>query len=386
MSATDPTHRRSSTVDWRRIRCCSSYCNQARWGLAAARASVLEAAHPQIGAALIQNSTFVAHPWRRLYNTVTSTRRLNDDDGEVREREAQRLSRLHGRISGVDNQGRPYHAMDPEARAWVIATLFESTVLMCRLGGDPLEPAEEERLYQDFRANFVSMGDDGTHLPDDLKDFWTYYHDMIARGLENTEAVHAILYRLFAEVPAPPLLKDQPAVWAAIRAVVGPIATAITVASLPESYRRQAYLSAMPGARVLMHTAYLTAGLATRMLPTTLTQASSMLGALAPVNDTDAGAQALDTLRNQAERVGAMLRLVTPDAVRREPDGRSKRATSRSAQRSAEAFFTKVLDQTGDGHLAWPDIAAMAREIATQARPGRTAGEPTLRGVRRVVA
>ena len=89
------------------------YSNQARWGLAATRASVLEAAHPQIAAALIQNSTFVAHPWRRLFNTVTSTRRLNGDDAQVREREAQRLSRLHGRISGVDSQGRPYNAMDP---------------------------------------------------------------------------------------------------------------------------------------------------------------------------------------------------------------------------------------------------------------------------------
>ena len=75
----------------------------------------------------------------------------------------------------------------------MIATLFESTVMMCRLGGDALQPAEETRLYQDFRANFATMGDAGAHLPEDLADFWTYYHDMIARGLENTEAVHAIL-------------------------------------------------------------------------------------------------------------------------------------------------------------------------------------------------
>jgi hypothetical protein len=33
---------------------------------------------------------------------------------------------------------------------------------------------------------------------------------------------------------------------------------------------------------------------------------------------------------------------------------------------SADRFFAEVLDQTGDGHLAWPDLAAMAREIATR--------------------
>jgi hypothetical protein len=32
--------------------------------------------------------------------------------------------------------------------------------------------------------------------------------------------------------------------------------------------------------------------------------------------------------------------------------------------RSADRFFTEVLDQTGDGHLDWPDLAAMAREIS----------------------
>ncbi|MGH8881513.1 MAG: oxygenase MpaB family protein, partial [Stackebrandtia sp.] len=47
------------------------YCNDARWGLAVVRATVLEAAHPQVGAALLDNSTFVAHPWRRLRNTLT---------------------------------------------------------------------------------------------------------------------------------------------------------------------------------------------------------------------------------------------------------------------------------------------------------------------------
>ncbi|NYV73039.1 EF-hand domain-containing protein, partial [Streptomyces sp. UH6] len=35
-------------------------------------------------------------------------------------------------------------------------------------------------------------------------------------------------------------------------------------------------------------------------------------------------------------------------------------------RRSAEEFFRQVLDQTGDGHLDWPDLAAMARELATR--------------------
>lgn len=45
------------------------FFNDPRWALAVVRATVLEAAHPQIGAALADNSSFVVHPWRLLRAT-----------------------------------------------------------------------------------------------------------------------------------------------------------------------------------------------------------------------------------------------------------------------------------------------------------------------------
>ncbi|MBB5132853.1 uncharacterized protein (DUF2236 family) [Thermocatellispora tengchongensis] len=334
------------------------FADEARWGLAAVRASVLEAAYPPIGAALMDNSTFVARPWRRLRNTVLSTRRLVDDDEQVRRREADRLNRLHRRMSGTDAQGRPYDAMDPRARAWVLATLFESTVMMCRLGGRPLGAAEQERLYAEFRALLPLLGDDEDALPAALEEFWRYYDEMIGTRLEGNEAVHAVLYRLFAEVPAPPGLRDHPALWAAIRALAGPVATAITVASLPESYRRQAGLTAIPGARVLMHGAYLTAGLATEWLPQGWTRLTSVMSVLDPAHRAESGAGLLGALLHQAGRISALL-----DDPPAEPAGSQGQA---DARRSADRFFAEVMDQTGDGYVGWPDLAAMAREIATR--------------------
>ncbi|MFG3436266.1 oxygenase MpaB family protein [Nonomuraea sp. NPDC047897] len=334
------------------------YVSQARWGLAATRASVLEAAHPQIGAALVGNSTFVARPWRRLRNTMMSTRRLVDDDEQVRLREAARLNRLHQRISGTDAHGRPYDAMDPEARGWVMATLFESTVTMCRLGGHPLDPPTQQRLYDEFREMLVLMGDDGSSLPATLQEFWPYYDDTISRRLEFNEAVHAVLHRVFAEVPPPPALRGHPTAWAAIRALAGPLATAITVASLPETYRRQARLTTPPGAQALMHGVHLAAGLATHWLPAAWTQVGTFMDVLDLDDDDDdgPGSRLLGALLHQASRVSALLQHLTADAG----------PPVSSARRSAERFFTEVLDQTGDGHLAWPDLAAMAREIATR--------------------
>ncbi|OKJ93410.1 hypothetical protein AMK33_33485 [Streptomyces sp. CB02400] len=87
------------------------------------RVTVLEAAHPQIGAVRIDDSTSVAHPWRRLRNTFLSLQRTSGADDHVRSREAARLNRLHARLNGTDAHHRPYAAMDPGVRAWVVAPM-----------------------------------------------------------------------------------------------------------------------------------------------------------------------------------------------------------------------------------------------------------------------
>lgn len=62
------------------------FFNDPRWALAVVRATVLEAAHPRIGAALADNSSFVVHPWRRLSNTLVSLQRMFGADEDVRRR------------------------------------------------------------------------------------------------------------------------------------------------------------------------------------------------------------------------------------------------------------------------------------------------------------
>ncbi|MFB9836738.1 calcium-binding protein, partial [Actinoallomurus acaciae] len=60
-------------------------------------------------------------------------------------------------------------------------------------------------------------------------------------------------------------------------------------------------------------------------------------------------------LRRGTAKAGALLRLLIP-----------ARETAAEAPPSAMRFFAEVLDQTGNGYLDWPDLAAMAREIATR--------------------
>ncbi|MFI9152335.1 oxygenase MpaB family protein [Streptomyces sp. NPDC053367] len=339
------------------------FFNDPRWALAMIRATVLEAAHPQIGAALIHNSTFVAHPWRRLRNTFVSMRRMFGGDEQVRQREALRLNRLHARLRGTDTDGRPYDAMDPGARAWVVATMFESAVTMCRLSGQPLEPEAMERLYVEFRAFLAAMGDDAGHLPGSPEEFWPYYDRMVAEELESTEAMRIILYKLFDHLPAPPVLDGFPALWATGRAVAGPVIGAITVASLPEPFRRRAGLPEIAGVQTLMQGVYLAVGL-TRFLPDGWIKSDSIaeLLSLSPDSD-DPRARTITALREQMNRAGALIRLITPLPPEPEP---AAAADGGEVRRSAREFFADVLDQTGDGYLTWPDLAAMAREMSSR--------------------
>lgn len=343
----------------------SAFFDDPRWALAMVRATVLEAAHPQIGAALVDNSAFVAHPWRRLRNTFLSMRRMFGADLSVREREAARLNRLHARMSGSDARGRAYDAMDRATRAWVVATLFESAVTMCRLSGQPLGQDTMERMYAEYRAFLAALDGDAAELPEDLNDFWPYFDRVVENELENTEAARVILYRLFEHLPAPALLDGAPALWAAGRAVAGPLLGAITVASLPELYRRRAGLPEMPGVSTLMQGAYLATGLA-RFLPAGWINAESIIETLSLSPDSDdPRARTVAALRSRMRRAAALLRLLTPVSGDPEPDRRSSTGTD-EGRRPAEDFFRTVLDQTGDGHLDWPDLAAMARELCTR--------------------
>ncbi|MGJ7414592.1 oxygenase MpaB family protein [Streptomyces cinereoruber] len=334
------------------------FLDDPRWALAVIRATVLEAAHPQVGAALMESSTFVAHPWRRLRNTLTSLQRMFGTDDHTREREAARLNRLHARLHGTDPRDRPYDAMDPTVRAWVVATLFESTVTMCRLSGQPLGQKVMEQLYREFQAFLAAIEGHADHLPRTLDDFWPYYDRVVAEELENTEAMRIILYKLFDHLPAPPLLHGFPTLWATGRAVAGPVAGAITVASLPEPFRRRAGLPEIAGVQTLMQGTYLAAGLA-RFLPEGWIRAENILDVLTlPPDSDDPRARTITALRDRMKRAGALVRLITPLPAEPEP------TSGGEAQRSAQEFFAEVLDQTGDGYLDWPDLAAMARELS----------------------
>lgn len=341
----------------------SNMSRELGWGLAVVRAAVLQAALPQIAAALADQSTFVTHPWRRLHNTMASVQRQVDPNPEVRQHEVDRLNRLHARITGVGPDGAAYSGVDPEARAWVIASLFESTVAMRRSSGRALDWATQESLYAEFRQMLAAFGDGADALAEQLTHFWPYYEQMLAERLEHTDAVDAVLYRLLDAVPPPPLLREQRAAWAAIRSIAGPVAARVTVASLPPTFRDRVKIEIPALSDALMVGAYRGTGLAARALPN-LTNPWTLANLLDPDGGDQSVSAVFGAVLRGASAVTSFARAARPGAggSQRQPGGQGQGSATWSAQR----FFTHVLDQTGDGTVSWPDLAALAREIASR--------------------
>lgn len=159
------------------------------------------------------------------------------------------------------------------------------------------------------------------------------------------------------------------------RVLAGPVIGTITVASLPEPFRRRAAQPEIPGAQTLMQSVYVAVGLA-RFLPDNRLRAEGLTSLLHLSSDNDVPQAATPTaLRRRMTQVGALFRLVTPFAARHGPTERTGR--SGALTNSSPRCWTRPATATWTG----PILAAMARELSS----GRTGGDQAPPRVCRVV-
>ncbi|MYS87341.1 oxygenase MpaB family protein [Embleya scabrispora] len=317
----------AGSLSWR-------YLGQWRLLTTIGRAIVLETAHPVVGAGVVEFSTYRRHPWRRVEQTLLSLQRLLYQDQADREREADRLRRLHGHINGVDPDGRAYSALDPEAQAWVHLTVFDAMVLMCELGGDPLDDERQAELYAEWLLVGRQLGVPASAMPDTVAEYRVWFDETVREKLTAGRGVEQLLDAL-GRLPAPAQLSFVPeAVWSAGCAVLGGAIRTAVATTLPPIYReRLGERVRVPfGARTAVSLACRTVAVASDLLPTKWVY---------------------------------MPLAATYIAARREA-GRGLRRfgpRDRSADPAAQLadLFVRILDQTGDGVLSWPDLAALAR-------------------------
>ncbi|GAB7052844.1 oxygenase MpaB family protein [Catenuloplanes indicus] len=227
MRAEGRAPRRGSVV-WR-------YFGDARNMLLGPSLLVLQVAHPVVGAGVLQHSNYRDEPWQRLVRTYLSLSTVIYGGQRGAEREAARLRRLHETIKGVDDQGRRYHALHPEAYLWVHATLVQGGVDAHRTFGHPLTDAQIAAYYADMRQVGLLLGLREHHLPADWASFRAYYDERVRHRLEDNRAVWDVIDSV--RHLKKPLAVIPSFVWRPVGAAAGRLAYLVLVGALPEVLR-----------------------------------------------------------------------------------------------------------------------------------------------------
>ena len=89
-------------------------------------ATLLQVAHPTVGHGVHQYSSFVKDPWGRLLRTLDYVHGTIYGGPELAGEIGARVRNMHKTIKGTKADGSRYSAMEPDAFAWVHATLAHS--------------------------------------------------------------------------------------------------------------------------------------------------------------------------------------------------------------------------------------------------------------------
>ena len=219
------------SITWRRA-------GDGRIMLGAGAALVLQVSHPTVAAGVREHSNFREEPWGRLLRTLDFVNLMVYGGPERARRTAAAVRQMHQRIRGVDPGGKRYHALEPEAYAWVHATLAVTIVAAHRHFGRPLSPAERERFW----AEWLGLGRMLGVREGDLPGSWTgareYTAEMIERRLTDNDVVRSVLETLL-DPARPPIALLGARSWKMMALPASHAMRVATVGLLPPALRRR---------------------------------------------------------------------------------------------------------------------------------------------------
>lgn len=192
------------------------YAGDVRLLATGAYAILLQVAHPTVGAGVSEHSNFKADPWGRLFRTLDYSYAMTYGGPELAAAMGRGIREMHKRIGGVKPGGERYHALEPEAYAWVHATLVHSIVRGHELLGRPMSRLEVERLYAEWRLSGELIGVRERDLPASWDEFGAYFEAMASERLERTAAVEEVLEAL-ADPTKPDLRFLPDPAWRVVR-------------------------------------------------------------------------------------------------------------------------------------------------------------------------
>jgi uncharacterized protein (DUF2236 family) len=183
--------------------------------------------HPQLGAAVKDHSTFFRERWPRLLRSLYPIGGVVFD-GDRAPTTGAEVRDYHVDIKGVDEQGRRYHALNPDVFYWAHATFFVGTIHVAERFCGGLTEAQKRQLFDEHVEWYRMYGMSMRPVPASWEDFQIYWDHMCRNVLENNFAARAVLD--LTELPKPPFARRTPDwLWAAQRKLLAPFFVWVTV-------------------------------------------------------------------------------------------------------------------------------------------------------------
>jgi uncharacterized protein (DUF2236 family) len=205
------------------------------------RAVVLQAGHPVIAAALEEHSRFQTDPYGRFTGTLQFGLDIMFGDDPLGS--ARRLREYHRHIKGVGFDGRPYHAWDRQAWAFVHLTAVEAALLGIRVFHAPVTADELEQVYAGWRAVGTLYGVAAEDMPAGVAGLGEWFDEAVDQVGDNPA-----VRRLRATVRRPPLPPGLPVpgrAWWLVQPVAGLLLSHVfdvLGGALPTEQRRRMHL------------------------------------------------------------------------------------------------------------------------------------------------
>lgn len=214
------------------------YSGDARLLVTAGYALLLQVGHPTVGAGVSEYSDFKEDPWGRLLRTLDYTYAMVYGGPRMAAEIGRRVRELHKHIKGVKPDGERYHALEPQAYAWVHATLADAIVRGHEHFGSRLRGDELETFWEEWRRNGRLVGVRLRDLPAGWGEFREYFDTMVDETLEDNEAVQDVIATL-ARPARPPIPWLADGAWRLMSLPAAHSTSLATIGLLPPVLRQR---------------------------------------------------------------------------------------------------------------------------------------------------
>lgn len=213
-------------------------------------ATLLQVAHPTVGHGVHQYSSFLKDPWGRLLRTLDYVHGTIYGGPEMAGHIGARVRSMHKTIKGTKPSGERYSAMEPEAFAWVHATLAASIVHGHEHFARPMSAGEKQAFLDEWLGVGRFIGVRERDLPKRWDDFARYFDRVVEEDLAWTPAVPEVMQTL-ERSQAPNVPGLRPGLWRVVSRPMSLQLRVSTVGLLPPVLRERLGLPYSRGDRRL---------------------------------------------------------------------------------------------------------------------------------------